>query len=73
MPQLPITGNILAGGRVVEGSGLEDPLTWDGAPTDGTSGSFAGVAPPNALLMDITTGAVYKNTNTQASPTWVAI
>lgn len=73
MPQLPITGNILAGGRIVEGSGLEDPLPWPGTPTSGTTGSFAGVAPPSALLMDITTGTVYKNTNTQASPTWTAI
>ena len=73
MPQLPMTGNILAGGRVVEGAGLDGVLTWDGTPTDGANGSFAGMAAPLAILVDVTTGTYYKNTGTQASPTWVAI
>lgn len=41
-----------------------------GAPTSGTSGTYAGEALPGAILSDTTNGVVYVNTNTQASPTW---
>lgn len=40
-----------------------------GAPTNGTSGSFFGVAGPGSILQR-SNGAVYINTNTKASPTW---
>jgi hypothetical protein len=42
------------------------------APTNGTSGTLAGVAGPGSLLMR-TNGSVYINTNTKASPTWVSV
>ncbi len=42
------------------------------APTDGTSGTLVGVAGPGSILMR-TNGAVYVNTNTKASPTWVSL
>lgn len=39
------------------------------APTNGTSGSFAGTAGPGSVLLR-SNGAVYVNTNTKLSPTW---
>lgn len=48
-------------------------LTIAGAPTDGTSGSFAGQAGPGALLIDYTNGKIYQNTNTSASPVWASV
>lgn len=44
-----------------------------GAPTNGTTG--AGFAGPGSLYMDATatTSKLYINTNTMASPTWVAV
>jgi hypothetical protein len=44
-----------------------------GAPTDGTSGTLAKLAPPGALLIDTTNKTFFQNTNTQASPTWTAL
>lgn len=44
-----------------------------GAPTSGTSGTFAGVAGPGSLLIDTTNTKLYINTNTQASPTWTVV
>lgn len=41
-----------------------------GAPTDGTSGTLAGVAAPGDLLIDTTNTKLYQNINTKASPTW---
>jgi hypothetical protein len=43
-----------------------------GAPTNGTSGTYAGIATPGSLLVDVAGKALYQNTNTQASPTWTA-
>jgi len=45
-------------------------LTNAGAPTNGTSGTFAGLAGPGCVLLDITNKNLYINTNTKASPTW---
>lgn len=45
-------------------------LTKAGAPTNGTNGTGAGIANPGQLLVDTTTGILYQNTGTQASPTW---
>lgn len=42
------------------------------APVDGTSGTLVGVAGPGSIYMR-TNGAVYVNTNTKASPTWVSL
>ncbi len=46
--------------------------TWPsaGAPTSGASGTFAGIAEPGDMLIDTTTGNVYSNGGTSASPTW---
>jgi hypothetical protein len=41
-----------------------------GAPTDGTNGTYAHVAPPGALLIDTDAKTLYQNTGTQASPVW---
>jgi hypothetical protein len=43
-----------------------------GAPTNGTSGTFAAIARKGDLLIDYTNGSLYQNTNTLASPTWTA-
>jgi hypothetical protein len=44
-----------------------------GAPSNGTTGTGAGIAGPGALLVDTTNFSVYQNTNTLASPTWTTI
>lgn len=55
-------------------SGARAATIWSnaGAPSNGTSGTFAGYALPGDLLVNTTTAALYQNTNTQASPTWSA-
>ncbi len=45
-------------------------LTFSGAPTSGTSGTFAGQAGPGAMLIDYVNGNQYVNTGTLASPVW---
>jgi len=44
-----------------------------GAPTDGTSGTYAGVAGTGATYHDTTNAKLYINTNTLASPTWSVV
>lgn len=44
-----------------------------GAPTDGTGGTGAGVAPPGSLYIDTTGAKLYINTNTMASPTYTVV
>lgn len=41
-----------------------------GAPSNGTSGTFAGYAPPGAAIVDVASGIVYLNQGTLASPVW---
>lgn len=41
-----------------------------GAPTSGTSGSFAGVCEPGDLLSDVSNGVLFVNEGTRASPYW---
>ena len=48
-------------------------LTNAGAPTSGTSGTYAGQAGPGSVLIDFTNKNIYVNTNTLASPTWSII
>lgn len=48
-------------------------VTNAGAPTSGTSGTFAGQAGIGALLIDFTNGVLYINIGTLASPTWVTL
>ncbi len=45
---------------------------YAGAPSDGASGTYVGVAEKGDLLIDSTNANLYQNTNTQASPTWTA-
>jgi hypothetical protein len=45
----------------------------DGAPSNGTSGTFANVAGKGDLLSDTTNAALYYNTGSSASPTWSQI
>jgi hypothetical protein len=48
-------------------------VTNAGAPTNGTSGTYVGVAGPGTLLIDFTNAVLYQNTGTLASPTWTQI
>ena len=41
-----------------------------GDPTNGTSGTYAGIADPGDILIDTTNKKIFQNTNTAASPTW---
>jgi len=53
------------------GSGLGTPLRNAGAPTNGTSGTYANQnAGKGALLIDTTNSVLYENSGTSASPTW---
>ena len=49
------------------------PFNNAGAPTSGTSGTFATLASKGALLIDTTNATLYQNTNTMASPTWTQL
>lgn len=73
MPDAPVNsfaqGNPLAMIRKLVDDGAF-VLTNAGAPTDGTSGTFAGFAGIGSLLLDTTNGVVYVNGGTKASPTW---
>jgi len=44
-----------------------------GAPTGGTSGTFAGIIGIGDLLVDTTNAVTYQNTGTQASPTYTQL
>lgn len=46
-------------------------LTNAGAPTDGVT--YAGIAGKGTILSDMTTGIIYSNTGTKASPIWTKI
>lgn len=48
-------------------------LCTNDVPSNGTSGTGAKVAGKGCLLVDITHGTLYQNTNTKASPTWTLI
>lgn len=45
-------------------------FTNAGTPTDGTSGTGAGVTGPGSICIDTTNTLHYINTGTLASPTW---
>lgn len=45
-------------------------LPGSGIPTNGTSGTWAGIAGPGSLYFDIVNSVIYLNTGTKASPTW---
>lgn len=49
-------------------------LTDSGAPTNGTSGTGAGLAGPGSLYVKrAATPILYINTNTKLSPTWTVV
>lgn len=54
------------------GDSLMPVFGANGSPTNGTAGTFAGVAGPGSLLVT-TEPALYQNTNTKASPTWTLV
>lgn len=60
-----VIGTVGPGNDVVELSGA-------GAPTDGVAGTGAGVAGPMSTYHDVTNKTEYRNSNTKASPTWLA-
>lgn len=45
-------------------------ISGNGAPTNGTSGTYATRAGKGSIYIDYTNGVVYLNTGTKASPTW---
>jgi len=45
-------------------------LAEPGDPVDGVSGTGAGIAGIGSLYINTTSGSHFRNTNTQASPTW---
>jgi hypothetical protein len=56
------------------GSGYGTPLRNAGAPSNGTSGTYANQnAGAGAMLIDTTNGKEYINTGTAASPTWAVV
>lgn len=61
------------GKNVRRGSGLGTPLRHPGAPVNGTSGTFAGIAAKGARLIDTTNAVFYINTGTLLSPTWTIV
>lgn len=60
-------------GGIYQG-GVQSIATFvnSGAPTNGTSGTLANIAPVGSELVDTTTGYRYVNTGTAVSPTWTA-
>lgn len=44
-----------------------------GAPTNGTSGTGAGITGPGSSYFDLTNKKLYHNVNTKASPYWVEV
>lgn len=68
MPVITGTANAWAG------SGYGTPLRNAGAPTNGTSGTYANQnAGKGAMLIDTTNDVLYMNSNTAASPTWAKV
>ena len=73
------SGQIRLGGRTVLASGAVENggndvviRTTASAPTNGTSGTGAGICGPGSLLIRTDTPTLYQNTNTLASPTWTS-
>lgn len=65
---------VYGGQNAWAGSGYGTPLRNAGAPTNGTSGTYANKnAGKGALLIDTQNGKEYINNNTSASPSWVVV
>jgi len=65
--------------KITDGTGTVGRLAIDnavhflsgvGAPVDGVNGTGAGVVNTGSLYINVTNGDHFRNTNTQASPTW---
>ena len=63
------TGGIFKVGALLARFGVGF-FSIQGAPTNGTAGTYANLADKGSVLFDQTNGIVYLNTNTKASPTW---
>jgi len=61
-------GGIMADGGVYVGNGMWI-FSLTATPSDGTSGTGAGVTGPGSLCLK-NDGEMYTNTGTKASPTW---
>lgn len=77
---VPVKGrgvNRTKGGTMADGGIYLGGDVWmfsfDAAMVDGTSGTGAGVTGPGSICGNSNDGKAYVNTNTKASPTWVAI
>lgn len=58
------------GGIFQNGVASQATFVNAGAPTNGTSGTLAGIATPGTHLIDTTNGVTYVNTGTSLSPVW---
>ena len=56
-----------------KGNEVLPTYTNAGAPTNGTSGTLAGLAEIGSLLIDTTNKVLYQNTGTLLSPTWLQV
>src|SRR3990167_2725000 len=63
-------GLVKAGGFLLNYSGL---FEHNGFPSSGTAGTMAGQAGVNALLVDRSSGVVFVNEGTAASPDWTPV
>ncbi len=64
---------VVLGGISQNGVESSASLHYSGTPTNGTSGTYAGIAGVGILLLDTTNGVLYQNKGTLASPTWAAL
>jgi len=63
-------GGVMADSGVYLGNDIW-AFSITGAPSNGASGTGAGITGPGSICAS-TTGQSYTNTNTKASPTWTA-
>lgn len=61
---------VITGGKIIEGSGLGDPLLNAGAPTSGAGGTYSGVAVVGSVLIDTVNGKLYICTNATVGATF---
>lgn len=63
---------VISGGNIIEGSGLDAPFLFAGAPVANTT--FVGKATVGSLLIDTTNGKLYIATVATASTvTWTVV
>lgn len=65
-----ITGQSIWGSLVDNANNNVFEVNGTGAPTNGTSGTGAGICGPGSTYTNLTTGDIYINVNTLLSPLW---